>query len=200
MKTTLTKKQKGLRKKILEISYKNKYSHLGSCLSCIDLISVTYEVKKKEDNFVLSNGHAGVALYAVLVEKGLIKNSDIHNMYIHPDRDVKKGIYVSTGSLGQGFSIALGMALADKKRHVYCLISDGEGAEGSIWESLRIGFELSVKNLTIILNANGWGGYDPIPLKPLFKRLKSFGYGLVIVNGHDLKALKKAIIKCKDNM
>jgi transketolase len=200
MKIKLSDKQKALRRRILEISYKNKYSHLGSCLSCVDLISAIYDVKNKEDKFVLSNGHAGIALYAVLERRGILKRKEIDSLHIHPDRDVKKGIHVSTGSLGQGLPIALGMALAEKRKNVYCIISDGECAEGSIWESLRLTSDLSVKNLTIILNANGWSAYNSISLKSLFKRLKSFDFNLVKVNGHDPEVLKNAITKYKNTM
>lgn len=190
----LTREQKDTRRRILEISYKLHLSHLGSCFSAVDLIDVVYRLKRKDEKFILSNGHAGVALYTILEKNGLIKNSKIiEKLYVHPDRNPELGISVSTGSLGHGLPIALGMALANRKRNVYCMISDGECAEGSIWESLRLAAELSLNNLKIILNANGWGAYDSIFLPQLLKRINSFGLHVVIVDGHDLKMVIRAL-------
>src|SRR5476651_512521 len=99
----LSKDQKKLRKRILEISFKSHHSHLGSCLSAVDLIDAVYKIKKPSEKFVLSNGHAGIAWYAVLEKYGYLKNSEIKKLHIHPDRNSKYDIPVSTGSLGQGF-------------------------------------------------------------------------------------------------
>ena len=194
--TNLTKEQKTLRRRILEITYKAHTSHLGSCLSAIDAIEAMYIVKKKDERFVLSNGHAGVALYAVLEKHKLLRNPKIgSNLNIHPDRNLKNGIFVSTGSLGQGLPIALGIALSNRNKNVYCMISDGETSEGSIWEALRIGIDKQVENLKIVLNANGWGAYDPIDLSRLYKRIESFGYNPLIAKGHNIKKLITALRK-----
>lgn len=186
----LSSEQKALRRRILELSHQARHSHLGSCLSSVDIMHTIYEHKQKEDIFILSSGHAGMALYVVLEKQGLLKNEDIKKLNIHPDRDFNKGIHASSGSLGHGLPIALGMALANRKRNVYCLISDGECTEGSIWESLRIASDLKLDNLKITVNANGWGAYDSINLEILFSRLKSFGLHSVKVNGHDVEVLK----------
>lgn len=180
----MTEEQKKLRRRILEISFKHKLSHLGSTLSAVDLIDAIYAVKKKNEKFVLSNGHAAVALYAVL---GLKKAS------VHPHRNKKTGIDVSTGSLGLGLSIALGLALAERKRRVYCMISDGECAEGIVWESFRIAQEQKLTNLKIILNANGWGAYDPIDLKSLIPKFRAFGLQVILVDGHKKPRIIKAL-------
>lgn len=192
--STLSSEQKYLRRRILEISHEAHTSHLGSCLSAIDAIAAIYRVKKHSERFVLSNGHAAVALYVVLEKEGLLKNPHIREgFYIHPDRNPKLGIDASTGSLGQGLPIAVGMALANRKRRVFCMLSDGECTEGSIWEALRIASEQKLTNLKIVLNANGWGAYDPIPLSPLRKRLRAFGCHVITVDGHDARALVKAL-------
>lgn len=192
----LTLLQKKLRRKILEIVYKANTSHLGSCFSAIDAIEAIYSVKKKNERFVLSNGHAGVALYAVLEQHGLFKNPKIEKTTnIHPDRNLKKGIFVSTGSLGQGLPIAVGIALSDRKKNVYCMISDGETTEGSIWESLRIAIEQKIENLKIILIANGWGAYGAIDLSRLYKRITAFGYNPLLVNGHTIEEIERALRK-----
>lgn len=190
----LTKDQKATRLRILEISYKSSLSHIGSCLSSVDLINAIYMVKRKDEKFILSNGHAGVALYVVLEKNSIIKNPNIiKNFHIHPDRNPNYGIYVSTGSLGQGLPIAVGIAFANKNKNVYCMISDGECTEGSIWEALRITSNKKLNNLKIILNANGWGAYDAIDLSALLKRLQSFGFKVIKVDGHNIKSILEAL-------
>lgn len=192
----LDREQRIIRQRIIEISYRKDLSHLGSCLSSVDIIDTIYKIKDKDDKFVLSNGHAGVALYAVLEKNGLIKNlKTSEKLYIHPDRNPKIGIDVSTGSLGQGLPIALGLALSNKQRNVYCIISDGECAEGSIWESLRIATDYKVGNLKIVVNANGWGAYGSISTNTLLKRLRAFGCTVTDVDGHNKKALLKVLKK-----
>lgn len=187
---SLSKEQKMTRRRIIELSFRSNLSHLGSCLTSVDLIDAVYKVKKDQDIFVLSNGHAGKALYAILEKYGKIKDLNIsEKLGIHPDRDESLGIHVSTGSLGQGLPIASGMAIADKKHDVYCMISDGECSEGSIWEALRVAENKKINNLKIIVNANGWGAYDSIPLDDLVKRFEGFGYNVKIVNGHNFEEI-----------
>jgi transketolase len=193
---SLSGEQRDIRRRILEISYKFHLSHLGSCFSAVDLIDVVYKVKTPEEKFILSNGHAGIALYAVLEKYGYIKDSNFfQNLLIHPDRNPELGIYVSTGSLGQGLPISLGMAIADKTKNVYCMISDGECAEGSIWEALRIASEKSVFNLKIILNANGWGAYGNIQLNGLKRMIQSFDCTFIEVDGYDIDEIAESLKK-----
>lgn len=192
----LSKEQKSLRKRILELSFQANVSHLGSCLSAVDLIDAVYKIKKRNEIFVLSNGHAGIAWYAVLEKHEYIKNPNVIKKFnIHPDRNPKYGIHVSTGSLGQGLPIAVGMAIADRKKNVYCMLSDGECAEGSIWEALRVVYEKNVSNLKIIINANGWSAYDRLNLLHLVKRIKGFGFNVEKVNGHNRKKIQHLIKK-----
>ena len=188
----LTPEQKYYRRRILEISHEQRLSHLGSCLSVVDIICSIYKIKRANDIFVLSSGHAGIAWYAVLERQGSLDRALIKRLSVHPDRDPQIGIRVSSGSLGHGLPIALGMALADRKKTVYCVVSDGECAEGSIWETLRIAREQKVINLKIVINANGWGAYGAIALPPLLKMIRGFGYRVITVNGHDMKALSVA--------
>ena len=151
---------KDLKKRILQISYKYNLSHLSSCLTAVDIIDEIYSIKRPDEKFVLSSGHAGLALYTV-IEKYEGKNAEHiwKDHGTHPDRCDKCTIACSSGSLGHGLSIALGMALADRTKNVYCLISDGECAEGSIYEALRIKDEYYVENLIIYLNNNGYSAY-----------------------------------------
>ena len=164
-----------LKKRILEIAYKHKLSHLGSYLSAVGIIDEIYKSKNKEDIFILSSGHAALALYVVL-EKYEDKNAE--ELFLkhggHPHRDEDDGIYCSTGSLGLGITVAVGRALANKNKKVYVLISDGESAEGSVWESLRFIQENNLSNIEIYVNVNGYAAYDKVDTKYLVDRLKAF--------------------------
>ena len=187
--------QKHLRRRILEISYQRNLSHLGSNLSAVDLIYAIYNLKNKDERFILSSGHAAIALYVVLEKYGLLLGSAIDGLCIHPERDAQKCIDLSTGSLGHGLPIALGMAIANRSKTVYCLSSDGECAEGSVWEALRVACNYKVDNLKLVINANGWGAYDPINLAALLKRFRGFGYRVILANGHNIKQMGKALMK-----
>ena len=180
----LTKNQKSLHCRLLEIINDAHTSHIGSCLSVIDIIDAIYSTKKKNEKFILSNGHAAAALYIVLEKYKYLNNANLVDYNVHPDRDKKMGVDLSTGSLGQGLPIAVGMALANRNKNVYCMISDGECAEGSIWEALRIIHDQKILNLKIIASINGWGAYDPINSKSLEKRFKGFGFKIIKINGH----------------
>lgn len=173
---------KEIRQRILDISYEHKLSHLGSCLSALPIIQEIYRVKGLEDKFILSSGHAGLALYTVLEALGYGNAEEmLERQGIHPDKPNSNGeIDCSTGSLGQGLPIALGMALADRKKDVYCLVSDGECAEGSIWEALRVKDDLQVDNLKVYVNINGYGAYDAIDTDKLETRLKTFCPDIII--------------------
>ncbi len=166
---------KDLKRRIIDISYRHKLSHLGSCLTAVDIIDEIFSIKKPDEKFVLSSGHAGLALYCVIekyhhlrlpLDAGDCQCMNAEKIFehhgVHPDRCKKCGLDCSTGSLGQGLPIAVGMALADRSKNVYCLISDGECAEGSIWEALRIAQEQKLGNLKIYVNMNGWGAYKEI--------------------------------------
>ncbi len=168
-------KNKDLKRRIIEISYKYNKSHIGSCLSAVDIIEEIYNLKRKDEKFILSEGHAGVALYCILEKhEGRDPEYLLNKHGIHPERDEKNGIWCTTGSLGQGLPIALGMALANKSKNVYCMISDGEAAEGSIWEALRIKTDNKIDNLRVYINLNGYGAYGTIDVAVLIKRLKVF--------------------------
>ena len=164
-----------LKKRILDIAYKHKLSHLGSYLSAVDIVDEIYKTKNPEDIFILSSGHAALALY-VVIEKYEGKNAE--ELFIkyggHPHLAEEDGIYCSTGSLGTGITIGVGRALANRNRKVYVLISDGECAEGSIWESLRFIKEHNMDNIEIYVNINGYAAYDKVDIQYLSDRLKVF--------------------------
>lgn len=164
-----------LSKRILEISIKHNLSHLGSCFTALPIIYEIYSKKKLEDKFILSSGHAGLALYVVLEHFYKVDAEHLLEKHgIHPERDLENFIDVSTGSLGLGITIASGIALSNPKIDVYCLISDGESAEGSIWEALRFLDENEIKNIRVYANINGWAAYKKVDTQKLSDRLKSF--------------------------
>jgi len=177
-------KNKDLKRRILEISFKHNLSHLGSCLTAVDIIKEIYDTKEFNEKFVLSSGHAGLALYVVLeaqrhghykvedtatgtvVKRGPEHKLDAEKIFehhgVHPDRCEQCHLDCSTGSLGQGLPIAVGMALLDRSKNVYCLISDGECAEGSIYEAASIIRRQKLNNLKLYLNMNYWGAYRQV--------------------------------------
>lgn len=165
-----------LEKRILEITYQEKMSHLSSVLSAAPIIEEIYSIKQEDEVFVLSNGHAGLALYCKLEE--LYPNVNavdlLHKHGIHPSRDLPNHLHVSTGSLGSGLPIAVGHALAAPNKKVYCMISDGECAEGSIWEALRFINDYPVNNIEVYANINSMGAYDMIDADLLTRRLQAF--------------------------
>ena len=168
-------KNKSLKRRLIEISWKKKLSHLGSCLTAVDIIDDIYNIKKPEEKMVLSSGHAGLALYVVLEKHGGKDAEDIFNHHgVHPDRCSDCGIDCSAGSLGHGIGIAVGMALADRSKSVYCLISDGECAEGSVWEALNTIRNNNITNINISVNHNNYAAYMPIDNSALIKRLNMF--------------------------
>lgn len=174
-------KNKDLKRRILEISYPRKLSHLGSCLTAVDIIDEIYSKKKPDEKFVLSSGHAGLALY-VVIEKYL-PQYDAEKMFdrcgVHPERSIRDDgtdgpIFCSTGSLGQGISIACGMAIANRDRKVYTLLSDGEMNEGSCYEALEVAHEQNLSNLVIYINCNNWGAYKALSRDHIVERCKAF--------------------------
>lgn len=151
---------KELAKRALQITYDHKLSHIGSVLTTLPIVDQIYQNHQIGNRVVLSNGHAGLAQYVALekyfgidAEETLVKHG------IHPVRDSERMLDVSTGSLGQGITVACGLALANRLRKVDVVISDGELAEGSCWESLFFAEREHLDNLRIHVNWNGFGAY-----------------------------------------
>jgi transketolase len=154
---------KPLHKRILDISYKLGLSHIGSNLTAVDILDKVYKDRSSGDPVILSSGHAGLALYVVLEKyEGQDAEKLLKKHGIHPNRDIQDGIYCSTGSLGHGIGIAVGMALADRTRTVHVLLSDGECAEGSVYESFNTIKEQKLGNMRVHINFNSYGAYRRI--------------------------------------
>ena len=166
---------KELYKRLLDICYERQLHHLGSYFSALQIIDEIYSQKNDDDIFILSNGHAVVALYVILEKYYGLDAVELHEKYgDHPKRNELDKLHCSTGSLGMGVTVAVGRALANPDSGVYCLLSDGECAEGSVWEALRFAYENKVTNLKLYVNANGWAAYDAVDLDYLEKRIKAF--------------------------
>lgn len=185
---------KQLTRRLLDICYKKQLHHLGSYFSCLDLIDTIYSNMNQDDIFILSNGHSVVSLYVVLEKYfGFDAEKLLEQYGEHPKRDETVKLHCSTGSLGMGITVAVGRALANSNRDVYCMISDGECTEGSVWEALRFAYEKNVSNLKIYVNANGWAAYDAVDLDYLEKRIKAFHPGVnfirTTVNHYGLEGL-----------
>lgn len=205
-----------LRGKVIEMSHLAKTPHLGSSLSCIDILVAAYWGVLKidphnpddpdRDRFILSKGHAATAIYATLCEKGFFPgevlatyNEDGGRLAEHPGPHCVPGIEAATGSLGHGLPIGLGMALAakitDKNYRVFVLLSDGECNEGSVWEAAMFAPAQKLNNVCVIVDFNKWQATgrsrETLALDPLADKWKSFGWDAREVDGHDIKSLMK---------
>jgi transketolase len=166
---------KKLSNRLIEISYNHKLSHISSCLTSLPIIYDIYSRKKEGERFVLSNGHAGLALYVVLEYfYGVDAEHLLEKHGIHPCFDRENYLDCSTGSLGLGLPVAVGFALSDPQQKSYCLISDGESFEGSIWESLNFIENKKIYNLELHVNINGYSAYDRVNAGLLVQKIKLF--------------------------
>lgn len=156
-----------LERRIVDLSYRHKLSHISCCLNIVNLIDDIYNKKKAEDIFVLGAGHASLAWYVVLeknefcdAEEMIVKHG------VHASRDVEHGIHVSCGSLGQSEVVALGLAMANSSRTVWLATSDGSCMEGSVHEGMRIARH-NCPNLKTTIVYNGRGAYGYIDARDL---------------------------------
>lgn len=205
-----------IREHALLMAARANASHIASVLSCADIIAVLFveamRLRPKEpewsqrDRFVLSKGHAGAGLYAVLAETGffdpMLLETYCQNGSVlggHVSHKGVPGVEVSTGSLGHGLGLASGMAfalgLASGVERVFCLLSDGECDEGSTWEGALFAGHHKLDNLIAVIDYNQWQGYgtvsDAMELEPLADKWRSFGWQVQECDGHDHADLKR---------
>ena len=181
-------------------------SHIGSCLSVADLLAVVQSlIQENNDKLIFSKGHAAAAMYASLANHNLISEdlldefgSNGSELIGHVNHAVQ-GINFSTGSLGHGLPLGIGVAIASKNKHVYVIVSDGELNEGTTWESLAIASQLKISNLTLIIDANGIQSFgktvEILNLDPLVDKFVDFGWNCVDIDGHSISSLFKAFEK-----
>ena len=195
--------------------------HFGGAFSCAEILTVLYgQVINEEDRFILSKAHAGVALYSILSQCGILKKN-ILNTYgidgsilgVHGEKDFVPGVEFSCGSLGHGLSFATGLAFGKKKKNnsgnIYVLLGDGECQEGSIWEAALFASQNKLSNLTAIIDNNKKQSSgllkNILDIEPIKTKWSSFGWHTTEIDGHCFKEINKAIqqninIKTKPKM
>jgi transketolase len=219
----LKKQATVIRKHVIEAVYSAKSGHPGGSLSSADILTVLYfdvmrvDVNNPQwedrDRFVLSKGHCSPVLYGTLAEKGFFPVEEIKKfrqadsfLEGHPSMRYVPGVDMSTGSLGQGISAAVGMALAgklDKKDYnVYALLGDGELQEGQVWEALMCAAHYKLDNLIAFLDYNGLqidGKItDVMSPEPVIDKFKAFGWNVIVIDAHDYNQIEEAINEGKN--
>ena len=221
MNKSQKKTTKNLRTNILTLSHKAKSSHVGGCLSIVEILTALFNnilktsPKKKnffEDTFILSKGHACLALYCMLYEKKILSKKTLfgygenNNLLMSHASHYVPGVKFSTGSLGHGLPVAVGLALAAKKekirKNIYVLISDGELNEGTTWESFLFAAHHKLDNLCVIIDYNKLQSLTfvskTIKLEPIINKIRSFNCFVKSINGHNINQLINAF-KLKSN-
>ena len=206
------------RKTILDLSQKVQALHGGGAFSCLEILDYIYfhlldnfKISQNEESFILSKGHSAVAQYTILNYLKIISKKDLFSyckkdgyLGCHPDIG-NPGIEASTGSLGHGLALSLGMAQALKikkinNKKIYVLISDGELQEGSTWESLMMAGNLSLENLILFIDHNGSQSFgvtrETHPnFYPIKQKLSSFGWDTRQCNGHKINEINDCLLK-----
>ena len=218
----LQKKANEIRKGIVTAVHSAKSGHPGGSLSCADILTVLYfnqmNIDEKQpqnmqrDRFVLSKGHCSPALYAVLAQRGYFNKEELGkfrsidgNLQGHPDMNKVPGVDMTTGSLGQGLSVANGMALSSKLNHdgyrVYCLLGDGEIEEGQIWEAAMSSYKYKLDNLCIIVDNNNLqidGKITDVKgLDNIEGKFKAFGFKTIVIDGNNISQIIDAFETAK---
>jgi transketolase len=203
-----------IRNHILTASAASGHGHIPTSFSVVEMMCAAYDTMRhnpkdpkwaERDIFILSKGHAALGFYAVLAHYGYFPVEELRTfgafqsrLGCHPDRLKVPGAELSTGSLGHGIGVAVGMALAFKiqnsPRRVITLIGDGESNEGSVWESVMVASDLKLNNLTVMLDFNH-SQVRSLQIPNPAERFSSFGCDTVEVDGHDVEALKTALTK-----
>lgn len=217
MTTKLDPRSLDLRRRMVQTMAAGNRGHLGSAFSLVEILRVLYDdilrydasnpKSPDRDRFVLSKGHGCIALYVLLAEKGFFPESEL-GMFCqsggilggHPDHKIP-GVEASTGALGHGLSIGVGFALNARfeksDRHTFVVIGDGESNEGSIWEAAMCASKHCLAGLTTIVDYNKNQSYGPTSviqeLEPLADKWRSFGFGVVEVDGHDVDQLHSVL-------
>lgn len=211
-----------IRKNIVEMITESKSGHPGGSLSAVEILTYLYFKEmninennldsKERDYFVLSKGHAAPVLYATLSEKGFIPKEELmtlrklgSKLQGHPDSKKIKAIDISTGSLGQGISNAVGLALGAKldnsSSRVYTVLGDGELQEGLVWEATMSAAHYKLNNLVAFVDYNtlqiDGKNEDVMNIEPLDKKFESFGWNVIIIDGHDFGEIEKALDSAK---
>ncbi len=215
---TMKRMVRTIRGAVVKMSHRSRSPHLGSCLSCIDILVAAYwsalriDPAKPADpgreRLILSKGHAAMALYATLAHRGFFPLSwldtyaeDGDRLAEHPGPGCAPGVEAATGSLGHGLGIGIGMALAGRIQErwyrVFVVLSDGECNEGSTWEGAMFAAAHGLENLVVIVDDNKWQATgrsrEVLALDPLAAKWEAFGWSSVELDGHSLADLREAL-------
>jgi len=215
----LDQRSKKLRKNIVSALEGGRRGHLGSSMSMVEVLRVMYDsflryrpnepLWNDRDRFILSKGHGCLALYAILADKGFFPESELLTFCApdsrlggHPERGKIPGVEASTGALGHGLSIGVGMAIAakinKKDYRVVVLTGDGEINEGSIWEAALSAGKHKLFNLIVLIDYNKFQSYgktsEVLDLEPLADKWRSFGFEVREVDGHNIQELEKLVV------
>ena len=214
-----------IRKEIITMIHGAKSGHPGGSLSAVEILTALYfdemnidptnPKMEDRDRFILSKGHAAPVLYATLAERGFFDRNELLGfrkfgtiLQGHPDMNKVPGVEMSTGSLGQGFSVACGMAMGSKidnaPWNVYALLGDGEIQEGIVWEAAMSAAHYKLDNLIVFLDHNGLqidGNIeDVMNVNPIEGKFKSFGWNVITIDGHDYDQIFAALDIAKDTV
>lgn len=209
-----------LRSRILELAVRTAkaHVHIGSCMSSIDMMIETLLFQmKRGDKFILSKGHASLALYTVLAHQRKISQKQLDTYFyeegthfgIHTPSSMPEHIPLATGSLGHGLSFASGVALgyrmqnSKNPRSVFCLMSDGECNEGAVWEAAQFASHNRLDNLYAMIDKNGWQALgktkDVLGDGASVAKWKAFGFNTLVCDGHDFVSVEQSFTKLKKN-
>ena len=219
----LKKISKQIRENIVEMVYSAQSGHIGGSLSIADIFAVLYfnemniDIKNSKwenrDRLVLSKGHCSPALYSSLAIKGFFDIEELKsfrklgsNLQGHPDMNKVPGVDMTSGSLGQGLSVANGMAIVgkldNKDYRVYCILGDGEIEEGQIWEAAMTSNKYKLDNLCVIVDNNNLqidGTIEEVKdIYPIDKKFESFGFNVINIDGNDINQILGAFKKAKE--
>ncbi len=225
-KTFLKKKADHIRNEVIEVSIRNKAGHIAPSLSSVDILVVLYyecmlynpkaPLWEDRDRLIFSKAHGCYALYAILMDLGVIPKKEWERFYTEEssllgcmERRIEYGLETGCGSLGHGLPIAVGVAfgahMQGKKYHTFCIVGDGELQEGTTWEALQFAVKHKVGNLTIIIDRNYLQAMDFVTdvldreRNDMIKRLQGFDLLSVICSGHDVAELTDCIHGCKSS-
>jgi transketolase len=216
--SALDQRSLALRRQVVEVLKSSRRGHLGSTFSLMEILRVLYDDVLRfdarnpkwpeRDRCILSKGHGCLALYVMLADRGFFPKEELKHFCAHdgilgghPDHEKVPGVEASTGSLGHGLSIGVGMALSARmegsQRRVFVIVGDGECNEGAVWEAALSAGNRGLDNLCVLIDYNKYQSYDRTAvvqdLEPLAAKWESFGFGVIEVDGHNVNGLRRVL-------
>jgi len=216
--SSLQEKAQRIRLDVLDMVYRRQAGHPGGSFSCAEILASLYFHQLKidpakphwneRDRFILSKGHAAAALYSILAQRGFFPTADLEtwghldsHLQGHPDRIKTPGVDMSSGFLGHGISIGVGLSLAQRLSeshfHTYILVSEGDMQSGVAWEGAMTAAKFRITEMTVIMDYNNvqldGSGSDIMPLEPIIEKWQAFGFQVLEINGHNIRQVLEAL-------